>query len=132
MPKFAALTWTVKPGTEDTVAQIFKRSGRPASFDVMDANGNQVGELVASAVFMKENRVVRVMEYEGRLDDVVRHIASQPAVQELEQWLAPYLEVPRETSNAEGFRDFFVSSGMRCIIVRHRDDDRSLNRVTAG
>jgi hypothetical protein len=129
---FAALTWTVKPGTEDTVAQLFARSGRAASFDITDAHGNQVGQIIASAVFMKDNHVVRVMEYEGHLDDVIKHIADQPAVQELEQWLAPYLEVPRETSNVEGFRDFFLASRMKCIIVRHRDDDQSLNTMTAS
>jgi SchA/CurD like domain len=132
MPQFAALHWTVKPGHEKQVEELFQRSGRAASFDITDDEGNEVGRLIATAVFMKGNTIVRVIEFEGELASLIRHMPKQPAVQQLEEWLAPHIEVPRDLGTEGGFRDFFQLSAMRPVIVRHRDDPYGTGAVPAG
>jgi len=132
MPQFAALHWTVKPGHEQQVVELFQRSGRAASFDIVDDAGNEVGRLIATAVFMKDNVVVRVIEFEGELADLMRHMPKQPAVQDLEHDLAPHLEIPRELADEGGFRSFFRVAAMRPVIVRHRDDPQGSGVPTAA
>ncbi|MGW1979468.1 SchA/CurD-like domain-containing protein [Streptomyces sp. NPDC001889] len=122
MPEFAAVTWTVRPGTEERVAELFAGYRRPESFAITDTGGNTTGKLLATAVFLKENRVVRVIEYEGALPDVMRHMAGQPTVRELEQKLAEFVEHPRDTSSPTGFRDFFIANSMRCLVARWSDE----------
>ncbi len=122
MPQFAALHWTIKPGSEKGVIEAFQRSGRAASFDIADDNGVIVGRLLATAVFIKGNSIIRVVEFEGELADLIRHMPKQPAVQELEQWLAPHIEIPRDLKDESGFKNFFAASAMMPVIIRHRDD----------
>ncbi|KAF4407473.1 MULTISPECIES: SchA/CurD-like domain-containing protein [Streptomyces] len=121
MPDFTAVTWTVKPGSEERVAELFAGYKRPDSFVMEDAEGNVTGKLIATAVFMKDNRVVRVIEYEGSLPALMRHMAAQDTVRELEEQLAEFLEQPRDTSSPTAFRDFFIANSMRCVAARWSD-----------
>ena len=121
MADFAAVTWTVRPGTESEVQKLFQNYGRP-NHDILDADGNVVGALLSTVVLMHGNRVVRVIEFEGSLPDVMRHMAAQPEVQELEKQLDEYLEVRRDTSSPEKFREYFINSLMTTVIQRRRDD----------
>ncbi len=121
MADFAAVTWTVRSGTESEVQRLFRESGRPGH-DILDAEGNQVGKLLSTVVFMHGNRVVRVLEFEGSLPDVMRHMAQQPELQALEKELDQYLEVKRDTSTPEKFREYFINSIMTNVITRRRDD----------
>jgi hypothetical protein len=117
-----ALYWTVKPGTEDQVRELFKNYGRPDPV-VKDAEGNETGgRLLSSQVFLKGNVVVRVMEVEGSLPEAAAHLGRQPAIQELESQLDPLLEEPRDMSDPDGARDFFIRSMMETLISR-RDDE---------
>jgi hypothetical protein len=122
MSKFAAVTWTVKPGFEDEIARLFANYPRPDSYIIRDGTGNQVGAVLSTAVFMKDQRIVRVIEYAGELPAVMRHMAGQRAVRELEERLAQYVEVPRDTSTPNSFRDFFIANSMRCLVARRHDE----------
>lgn len=121
MSQFAAVTWTVKPGFDEEIAELFATYPRPDSYVITDANGNQTGAILCTAVFMKDQRIVRVIEYEGDVAGVMRHMAGQRSVRELEQKLAEYVEVPRDTSSPSAFRDFFIANSMRCLIARRHD-----------
>ncbi|MCA6091933.1 SchA/CurD [Streptomyces sp. SCA3-4] len=120
-PKFAAVTWNVRPGTEEEVAEILRTGGRPDSFDITRPDGSPAGRLLATAIFMRGNQIVRVVQYEGELEALMRHMATQPAVQKVEALLDPFLEKPRPTESREGFRQFFLDSSMRCLQVRYAD-----------
>ena len=61
MSQFFALMWTVKPGTEEQVKEIFSNYGSPDPI-VKDEDGNVTGKLLGTQVFIKGNTVVRVME----------------------------------------------------------------------
>ncbi len=88
MAQYWALMWDIKPGSQDAVRQAFKEYGRP-DHTVRDEDGNAVGTLLSTQVFMKGNTVIRVVE---TTDDVPlpvlgQHMGSQPAIRELEDKL---------------------------------------------
>lgn len=115
-----ALIWTVKPGSEQTVEDLFSNYGRPDPV-VRDQNGNVVGQLISTQVFMKDNMIVRVLEVEGDMRAVAAHLGQQPAIRNLEEQLDQYLEKPRNMSTPEGAAKFFRETMMKCLISRRFD-----------
>lgn len=116
-----ALIWTVKPGTEQQVEEIFANYKSPDRI-IRDENGDEKGKLLATQVFMKDNIIVRVMEIEGDLREAAIHLGKQPAIQELERKLDPLIETPRDMSTPEGARQFFMSTMMRCLVARKLEE----------
>jgi hypothetical protein len=113
--------WTVKPGTEDQVVELFSNYTSPEHI-VRDEEGNEKGKLLSTQVFMKGNVVVRVAEIDGEMRDVAPHLGRDPGIRELEAKLDPLLENERDMSNPEGARKFFMESAMRCLVARRLDD----------
>ncbi len=116
-----ALLWEIKPGSEDAVRELFKNYERPDPI-VKDEDGNVKGRLVGTQVFLKGTTVVRVMEIEGFLPDVAAHLGRQPAIQELELKLDEHLAEPRDMTDPEGARKFFISTMMETLLARREDD----------
>ncbi|MFI9256693.1 SchA/CurD-like domain-containing protein [Streptomyces sioyaensis] len=113
---FAALTYDIRPGCEDEVAEVFSGFRRVGSPSVPGpSGGTPAARLLATAVFVRDATLVRVIEYEGDLDAVARHMADQPGVQEVERRLKPYLNTPRDTDTVEGFVRTFRQSLLRCV-----------------
>ncbi|MFC0437086.1 SchA/CurD-like domain-containing protein [Kutzneria buriramensis] len=117
-----ALTWNVKRGTEAEVIRLFERSGRP-DHTVRNASGEVVGLLRRTSVFMRQNTVVRVIEFDGEFIDVAKHMGQQQEVRDLERALDQYLEVERDMSTPEKTAAFFASASMRCILSRRHDEE---------
>jgi hypothetical protein len=113
---FVAITYDIKPGCEDELAEVFGGFRRVGSSAVPSAGGQeQATRILATALFIRDDTMVRFIEYEGDLDAVIRHMASQPGVQEIERKLKPYLSIPRDTDTVEGFVATFKRSMLRCI-----------------
>lgn len=112
---FVAVTYDIRGGDEDKVAEVFSNFQRPKSAVVPGTDGRDAGRILATAVFIRDSLLVRFIEYEGDLDAVARHMAVQPGVQEVERKLKPYLRSPRDTSTVEGFVRTFKSSMLRSI-----------------
>ena len=121
MGQFWALLWTIKPGSEKAVEDAFLSYGRPDHV-VRDDEGNEKGRLLATQVFMKDNVIVRVIEFEGSILDVAPHMGRQAAIRELEEKLDPHISEARDMSTPEGAREFFMSTTMRCLIDRRHDE----------
>mgnify|MGYP003623188077 CR=1 FL=1 len=121
MPNYFAISWDITPGSQDAVRQAFANYGRP-DHDVKDADGNVVGKLLSTLVFMKDNTVIRVIEFEGSIIDVAPHMARQPAIRALEDELDKYLANPRDMSTPEGARKFFMESAMETLVSRKWDE----------
>ncbi|WP_410601157.1 SchA/CurD-like domain-containing protein [Amycolatopsis sp. lyj-90] len=119
---YAAITYEVKPGHEDEIAEIFAGFQRVDTPDLRDESGEHAGRLVGTAVFIKGGFMVRVIHYEGDFAAIGRHMATQRGVHELEAKLAPYLVRQRDTSNPEAFGKYFRAAGMRCISQLSADD----------
>jgi hypothetical protein len=112
---YAAITYDIKGGCEDEVAEVFSNFRRPAGNVVPGADGARAGRILATAVFIRDSTLVRFIEYEGDLDAVIRFMAAQPGVAEVERKLVPYLNKPRDTGTVEGFMKTFHASQLRCI-----------------
>ncbi|MEX3106400.1 MULTISPECIES: SchA/CurD-like domain-containing protein [unclassified Streptomyces] len=100
---FAAITYDIKPGCEKELTEIFGNFRRVRGSSVTDPEGREAGTILATAVFLRDDTLVRVIEYTGDLDAVARHMAAQPGVREVERKLKPYLTRPRDTDTPEGF-----------------------------
>ncbi|WP_344285896.1 SchA/CurD-like domain-containing protein, partial [Streptomyces hebeiensis] len=112
---FAAVTYDIKPGFEAELAEIFGNFRRVKSDKVASETGEEAGRILSTAVFIRDDTLVRVIEYQGDLEAVARHMASQPGVREVEQKLKPYLSRPRETDTVEGFVATFQRSLLRTV-----------------
>lgn len=109
---FAAITFKIKPGTADKVTEIFRDFKRASGPIVRDARGNEVARILGTALFLKDNTVVRISHYEGDLDAIIDFMGGQDGVRETESRLQEYLAEPRDTTTPEGFRRFFTSCAM--------------------
>lgn len=112
---FAAITYRVKPGHEDEITEIFARFQRVDSPVLRDKQDAQAGRLLGTAVFIKDDVMVRVIHYEGDFGAVAGHMAGQRGVHLIEEKLAPYLASQRDTLVAEDFTAYFRDATMRCI-----------------
>jgi hypothetical protein len=122
VPEFSAVTWKVKPGFDEELADLFAHSKRPDSTVILDEAGGAVGKLLSTAVFLKDDTIVRVIQYEGELPAVMRHMAGQQVVRELEEELQKYLVEPRETDDPQAFQEFFLRTSMRRLLQRWADE----------
>ncbi|CAL9412620.1 MULTISPECIES: SchA/CurD-like domain-containing protein [Streptomyces] len=112
---FAAITYDIKAGYEKEISEIFGTFRRVGSPVVRDEAGGETARILSTAVFLRDATMVRLIEYEGDLDAVARHMARQPGVQEVERKLAPYLSRPRDTGTVEGFVATFRRSLLPCL-----------------
>lgn len=112
---FAAITYRVKTGHEDEIAEIFAGFKRVDTPVMNGDGGDQAGRLLGTAVFIKDDVMVRVIHYEGEFGAVAKHMATQRGVHLIEEQLAPYLAEQRDTSTPEAFGAYFRDSVMRTI-----------------
>ncbi|MGW0631085.1 SchA/CurD-like domain-containing protein [Streptomyces sp. NPDC002758] len=112
---FAAITYDIKPGYEAELTEIFGSFKRVRSSQVQDEQGEAAGTILATAVFLRNDTLVRVIEYTGDLEAVARHMAAQPGVREVEAKLKPYLSKPRDTDTVEGFVATFKRSLLNTV-----------------
>jgi hypothetical protein len=121
MSQHFGLIYRLKPGSEPAVEELFRTSGRPDHV-VRSEDGSVQGRLLRAMVFIGDSLAVRIIEYEGDLRDVSRHLSRQFAIRELEQRMEPYLAVPRDMTTPEGAQKYFRECGLRCILIRDHDD----------
>lgn len=121
---FAAITYDIKSGYEKEIGEIFGNFRRVGSPAVTDTDGKEVGRILATAIFIRDALMVRVIEYQGDLQAIARHMAGQPGVAEVERKLAPYLSRPRDTGTTDGFVATFNRSLLTCLSQMSVRDNR--------
>ena len=121
MSTWHALLYPIKPGSEETVKELFRNSGRP-DFEVTDTDGNVVGKLLATMAFVGTEAAIRVINVEGPLPLVAAHMSRQPEVREFERQLEEHLAEPRDMVSPEGARAFFQKAGMENVLNRTAPD----------
>ena len=104
-----ALTFTVKPGSEQAVAGIL------AGYRSPTARVDDTTRLCRTSLFMRGNRVVRAVEVEGDLGNALRHVASQPEVRAVEEAINPYLEESRDLGDPASARAFFARAALPAV-----------------
>lgn len=112
---YAAITYRVEPGHEEEIAELFAGFRRVDTPDFRGADGAPAGRLLGTAVFLKDDVLVRIIHYEGDFQAIAGHMAAQPGVHLIEEKLAPFLTRPRDTATPEGFRRYFRDATMRRI-----------------
>jgi hypothetical protein len=123
MAEYWALMWDIKPGSQDAVRKAFRAYGRP-DHTIRDDDGNPVGTLVSTQVFMKDNTVIRVVETTDGVPLPVlgQHMGRQQAIKDLEEEIDEYVAEPRDMSTGEGARAFFLKSTMELLVTRRHDE----------
>ncbi|MET9735724.1 SchA/CurD-like domain-containing protein [Streptomyces sp. NPDC006458] len=104
-----ALTFTVKPGSEETVAKILADYASP------QPRVDDTTRLCRTSLFMHGNRVVRAVEVRGDLLAALRHVARQPEVRAVEEAINPYLEQDRDLEDPESARVFFTRAALPAV-----------------
>ena len=104
-----ALTFKVKPGSEQTVAGILAGYTSPA------AQVDDTTRLLRTSLFMRGNEVVRSVEVAGDLVAALRHVAAQPEVRAVEEAINPYLEQSRDLNDPLAARDFFMRAALPAV-----------------
>ncbi|WP_019891048.1 SchA/CurD-like domain-containing protein [Streptomyces purpureus] len=104
-----ALTFTVKPGSEPSVAKLL------AGYTAPKSQVDEHTRLRRTSLFMHGNRVVRAVEVEGDLLAALRHVARQPEIRALEEAINPYLEQDRDLSDPESARVFFTRAALPAV-----------------
>ncbi|MFC6883291.1 SchA/CurD-like domain-containing protein [Actinomadura yumaensis] len=112
---YAAITYRVKPGSEDALAELFAGFQRVDTPEMRDENGESAGRLLGTAVFVKDEFMVRVIHYEGDFVAIAQHMARQQGVHNTEEKLAPFLTHRKPAATPEEFRDNFRDALMRCV-----------------
>jgi hypothetical protein len=115
-----ALFYPLKAGSEETVKELFRTSGRPR-FEVRNDDGDVVGRLLGTMAFVGKEMAVRVIEVDGPLPMVAGHMSRQPEVREFERQLEEHLSRPRDMVTPEGARQFFRDAALECVLARRHD-----------
>jgi hypothetical protein len=115
-----AMVFRVRPGTEEQVAHLL------SNYDPPKHRVDDETRLVSTSVFMKDNMVVRMIEFEGQLPKLMAHLSRDPSVQRVERELDQYLadEDKRDMSHPDGVRQFFARVLMTTITTRVAIADR--------
>jgi heme-degrading monooxygenase HmoA len=103
------LTFTVKPGSEPAVAEIL------ATYSPPQARVDATTRLCRTSLFMRGNRVVRVIEVTGDLGNAMRHVAAQPEVRAAEEAINPHLEETRDFTDPASVRAFFARAALPAV-----------------
>lgn len=104
-----AITFTVRPGSEEHVAKLLSEYASPA------ARVDSATRLCRTTLFMHGNRVVRAVEVRGNLAAALRHVAQQPEVRAVEEAINPYLEEERDLTDPEAARAFFSRASLPAV-----------------
>lgn len=112
---YAAITYRVLPGHEDEIAEIFADFDRVDTPVFRDEAGEVAGRLLGTAVFVKDDVLVRIIHYEGDFTQIGKHMARQTGVHDIERRLAPLLARSRDTTTPQRFEEYFREAVMRCV-----------------
>jgi hypothetical protein len=118
MTQVAAIAWTFRRECTAEVERLLLRYPPPDSLEITDDSGQVVGRMLATAVFMRDNLVVRVMEFEGPLPELLRQKSMESTHSDIDRALQQYLEKPADLTTPDGFRTFFADTAMRCLYFR--------------
>lgn len=104
-----AITFTIKPGSEQAVAEIL------AGYTSLQAKVDETTSLHRTSLFMLGNRVVRTVEVKGDLVAALRYVAMQPEVRAVEEAINPHLEHDRDLGDPNSAREFFAHAAVPAV-----------------
>lgn len=121
-----AITFTVKPGSEQAASEILAGYAPPR------ADVDATTRLHRTSVFMRGNRIVRAIEIHGDTGAALRHIAAQPEIRACEAALNPHLAQERDLTSPEKAQAFFARAALPVVFhmtARHRQAEQRRRRA---
>jgi hypothetical protein len=116
--RLAALRYLVRPGHAAEIAQVFADVQAEARPTLRNETGEQVGLILAVALFVRDDSMVRVVQYTGELDDVAQYMAKRGGRPDMERRLAPYMAEHRTVESREDFLAQFARNTMRTLPLK--------------
>src|SRR3954470_17838482 len=110
-----ALLYKITPGSEEEGGRLFRETGL-AEPVVRNDDGEIVGQLITNLVFAGNGHACRVVEFEGELRWVGKHMGGQKVIQDFERDVDQYVEVERDMSDLPGRMAFYREAGMRHVL----------------
>jgi hypothetical protein len=107
-----ALRYPLKPGTAERLAAAIAASGDPTPPPGVP------NPLLSTSVFRHGDDLVRVVDVDGELDDVVDLLAGSPAVHHMATQMAGLLIQDYDLSTPAGLRQFFADNLMTTVTDR--------------
>jgi len=114
MSNWHAVLYPVKAGTEQLVAELFQQA-RLSDPVVRDGQGAPVGRLLGTMVFAGPGRILRVIEFEGTLPQLIAHLRRQRGTADFQLSLNPYLDLPVAPSGPEHVGGFFRDAALEWV-----------------
>ncbi|WP_081620748.1 SchA/CurD-like domain-containing protein [Nocardiopsis potens] len=110
----AALRYKVKPGHEKEIGEVFAQVQAEARPTLRGDKGQETGVIIGVGLFVKDDNMIRVVMFDGELDDVARYMSKRGGRPEMEKKLAPYMAETRHVETPEQFLEQFKANTMHC------------------
>jgi hypothetical protein len=102
MSEWHAIMYPIRPGTEHQVRELFENVVLPRR-RVYDENGDVLGELLSTMVFVGPGRALRLIEFTGALQWIVGHLRGEPTAARFQQQLNQFLDLPDGAARGPAF-----------------------------
>jgi hypothetical protein len=120
MSNWHAVLYPIKKGRESQVAELF-RQARITDTVIRDREGAEVGRLLGTMVFAGAGRMLRVIEFEGTVPQLIAHLRSQAGTGDFQRSLNEFLDLPGRPSGPAHAAGFFRDAVLECVLDRRHD-----------
>jgi SchA/CurD like domain len=120
MSNWHAVLYPIKKGAERQVGELFQQA-RITDTAIRDSDGAEVGKLLGTMVFVGPGRVLRVIEFDGTLPQLITHLRSQRGTGDFQRSLNEFLDLPGQPSGPGHVAGFFRDAALECVLERRHD-----------
>ncbi len=97
--RFSAMSFSVKPGNEERIAEVFAASGFDDAFTTADGGSGPAGPIQAAGVFVQDGSLVIAFEHDGDYSDIARYLSTRGEIGQVVEGIRPYLSTPSEAGD---------------------------------
>ena len=120
MTSWHAVMYPIRTGAERQAADLFQQA-RITDVVIRDREGAEVGKLLGTMVFVGPGRVLRVIEFEGTVPQLIDHLRRQRGTAEFQRSLNEFLRLPEEPAGPAHTVTFFRDAALECVLARRHD-----------
>ncbi len=115
MSKWHAVRYPIQPGSEETVAQLFRGAVLPPD-ELKAGEGEAATRLLGTMVFVGNGIALRLIEFDGELSAVIGHLAARPEARAFQAELAKYLRTDHDL-RGPGIGAFFRDATLTQVSI---------------
>ena len=121
MSSWHAVRYPIQPGSEETVAQLFRASVLPPD-ELKTGQGDAATRLLGTMVFVGNGIALRLIEFDGELPAVIAHLASRPEARAFQAELAKHLRTDHDL-RGPGIGAFFRDATLTQVPMGAAEDN---------